>query len=111
MDVGGNKWPSHLSVVFWDGFDAMNAIRVLALSGFTTQEIRVLGVLAESVPDLGPALLELGLSESESGFFRELFDEGAIVLVVRAHQTERYKIAARLMKQCGGLPAHNNVLH
>ena len=105
MDVEENGGPTQLSIVFWDGFDAMNALGVLARSGFSTQEIRVLGVLAGSVPDLGPALLELGLSESESAFFKQLFDEGAIVLVVCAHQKERCKIAARLMEQCGGLPA------
>ena len=105
MNTGGTTWPAHLSAIFWDGFDAMTAIGVLARSGFLMQEICALGILAGSAPDLEPTLLELGLSESESAFCKQLFDEGAIVLVVRAQQEERRKMAARLMEHCGGLLA------
>ena len=67
-------WSTHLSAIFWDGFDAMTAIGVLARSGFATQEICVLGILNGPIPDLEPTLTELGLSESESAFFKQLFD-------------------------------------
>lgn len=107
MNLEGNKTTTHVTVVFWDGFDAMNAIGALARSGFSTQEILALGVLAGSAPDLEQALLELGISQSESALFKQLFDEGAIVLVVRAQHKQRRKIAARLLEQCGGLSASN----
>jgi len=100
-----SKAPAHLSVVFWDGFDAVNAIGALARSGFSTQEIFALGVLAGSAPELEPELLELGLSQSESTLYKQLFDEGAIVLVVRAEQKTRRRIAARVMERCGGIAA------
>ena len=104
-------WSTHLSAIFWDGFDAMTAIGVLARSGFATQEICVLGILNGPIPDLEPTLTELGLSESEAAFFKQLFDEGAIVLVVRAQQEVRRKAAARLMEHCGGLLAPKAVLN
>lgn len=111
MNLQVNKAPTHVTVVFWDGFDAMNAIGALARSGFSTQEICALGVLTGSVPDLDQGLLNLGVSESESALFRQLFDEGAIVLVVRAEHKRRRKIAARLLEQCGGLSASNSALN
>lgn len=107
MRIDGNKGPSHLSVVFWDGFDAMNAIAALARSGFSAQEVSALGVLTGSAPELEPELLQLGLSKSESAGLKQLFDEGAVVLVVWAQQSDRRKIAARLMEKCGGIAAAN----
>jgi len=103
MDRERSHSPAHLSSVFWDGFDAVRAMGALARSGFSTQEYCALGILAGSVPNLEEELLELGLPESESAFLTRLFDEGAIVLVVRAHERKRRQAATRLLKQCGGV--------
>jgi len=106
MRGDANNPGAHLSSVFWDGFDALRAMRELSRSGFSPGEICALGILAGSLLNLEEALIELGVPESETELLTRLFDEGAIVVVVYAPDFQRRQAATRLMKQCGGVFAN-----
>jgi hypothetical protein len=93
----------HVSSLFWDGFDAAQAIADLSQSGFATEDVVAFGTLTGRVPDLDRCLLAMGLTPSESAYFADCFDEGAVVLVVHAHEAEQRNVATRLLRRHGGL--------
>ena len=100
-DAGNSRL--HVSSLFWDGFDAAQAITDLSQSGFATEDVSAFGTLTGRVPNLDRCLLAMGLTPSESAYFAECFDEGAVVLVVHAHEAEQRNVAARLLRRHGGL--------
>jgi hypothetical protein len=95
----------HVSSLFWDGFEAAQAMADLAQSGFATEDVSAFGTFSGRIPNLDRCLLAMGLTPSESAYFAECFDEGAVVLVVRAHEAEQRNVAARLLRRRGGLMA------
>jgi len=94
---------SHVSSLFWDGFEAAGAMAALAQSGFASQNVSALGAISGRIPDLDQYLLQLGLTPSESACFTECFDEGAVLLVVHTDKKEQREAAARLLRRHGGL--------
>jgi hypothetical protein len=95
----------HVSSLFWDGFEAAQAIADLAQSGFSSEDVSAFGTLTGRIPHLDRWLLAMGLTPSESAYFAEYFDEGAVLLVVHAHKVEQRNAAARLLRRRGGLLA------
>ena len=93
----------HVSSLVWDGFDAAQAIADLSLSGFATEDVSAFGALTGGVPNLDRCLLAMGLTPSESAYFADCFDEGAVVLVVHTHEAEQRNVATRLLRRHGGL--------
>ena len=93
----------HVSSLFWDGFEAAQAIADLAQSGFSSEDVSAFGTLTGRIPNLDRCLLAMGLTPSESAYFAECFDEGAVLLVVHAHKIEQRNAAARLLARRGGL--------
>lgn len=100
-DAGNSRL--HVSGLFWDGFDAAQAIADLSQSGFATEDVSAFGTLTGRVPNLDRYLLAMGLTPSESAYFAECFDEGAVVLVVHAQEAGQRNVAARLLRRHGGL--------
>jgi hypothetical protein len=95
----------HVSSLFWDGFEAAQAIADLAQSGFATEDVSAFGTFTGRIPNLGRCLLAMDLTPSESAYFAECFDEGAVLLVVHAHNVEQKTAAARVLRRRGGLLA------
>jgi hypothetical protein len=93
----------HVSSLFWDGFEAAQAIADLAQSGFATEDVSAFGTFTGRIPNLDRCLLAMGLTLSESAYFSECFDEGAVLLVVHTQRLEQRNAAARLLKRRGGL--------
>ena len=52
----------HVSSLFWDGFEAAQAIADLAQSGFATEDVSAFGTFTGRIPDLDRCLLAMGLS-------------------------------------------------
>lgn len=100
-DAGNSILP--VSSLFWDSFDAAQAIADLSQSGFATEDVSAFGTLSGRVPDLDRCLLAMGLTPSESAYFVDCFDDGAVVLVVHAHEAEQRNVATRLLRRHGGL--------
>jgi hypothetical protein len=95
----------HVSSLFWDGFEAAQAIADLARSGFSSEDVSAFGTLTGRIPHLDRCLLAMGLTPSESAYFTECFDEGGVLLVVHAHKLEQRNVAARVLRRRGGLMA------
>jgi len=95
----------HVSSLFWDGFEVAQAIADLAQSGFAAEDVSAFGTFAGRIPNLDRCLLEMGLTPSETAYFVECFDEGALLLVVRARKPQQRHVAARLLQRRGGLLA------
>jgi hypothetical protein len=93
----------HVSSLFWDGFEAARAMADLAQSGFASEDVSAFGTFSGRIPNLVRCLLAMGLTPSESAYFAECFDEGAVVLVVHAHEAEQRNVATRLLRRHGGL--------
>jgi hypothetical protein len=93
----------HVSSLFWDGFEAAQAIADLAQSGFSSEDVSAFGTFTGRTPNLDRCLLAMDLTPSESAYFAECFDEGAVLLVVHAHNVEQRNAAARLLRRRGGL--------
>jgi len=95
----------HVSSLFWDGFEAAQAIADLAQAGFASEDVSAFGTLTGRIPHLDSWLLAMGLTPSESAYFAECFDDGGVLLVVHAHKLEQRNVAARLLRRRGGLMA------
>ncbi len=95
----------HVSSLFWDGFEAAQAIADLARSGFSSEDVSVFGTLTGRIPHLDRCLLAMGLTPSESAYFAECFDDGGVLLVVQARKLEQRNVATRLLRRRGGLMA------
>jgi len=95
----------HVSSLFWDGFEAAQAIADLAQAGFASEDVSAFGTLTGRIPHLDSWLLAMGLTPSESAYFAECFDDGGVLLVVYAHKLEQRNVAARLLRRRGGLMA------
>ena len=93
----------HVSSLFWDGFDVSQAIADLLQSGFASDDVSAFGTLTGRVPNLDHCLLAMGLTPSESAYFADCCDEGAVILVVHAHEAEQRNVATRLLRRHGGL--------
>ena len=95
----------HVSSLFWDGFEAAQAIADLAQSGFSSEDVPAFDALTGRIPYLDGCLLAMGLTPSESAYFAECFDEGEVLLVVHAHRLEQRNVAVRLLRRRGGVMA------
>ena len=95
----------HVSSLFWDGFEAAQAIADLEESGFSSEDVSAFGTLTGRIPHLDSCLLAMGLTPSESAYFAECFDDGGVLLVVHARKPEQINVAARLLRRRCGLMA------
>jgi len=102
-DAGNSKL--HVSSLFWDGFEAAQAIADLAQSGFSSEDVSAFRTLTGRIPHLDRCLLAMGLTPSESTYFAEYFDEGGVLLVVHARKLEQRNVAAHLLRRRGRLMA------
>jgi hypothetical protein len=95
----------HVRSLFWDGFEAAQAIDDLAQAGFSTEDVSAFGPLTGRIPYLDRCPLAMGLTPSESGYFAKCFDDGGVLLVIHARKLKQRNIAARLLRCRGGLLA------
>lgn len=89
--------------VFCDPFAAAAAVRQLAAVGVAENEIDLIGFLGSHVPDWDPLLAGLGLSAGQADYYREEFEDGAVMLVIRAGHPEPKKSAIKVVKRHGGI--------
>ncbi|HVN18038.1 MAG TPA: hypothetical protein VMU05_04675 [Dongiaceae bacterium] len=94
-----------ISAVFCELYTATNAVRVLNQIGFKDGEVDVIGVLSGSVPDFACLLQQSGLPAEQAGYYADWFDQGAVLVMVRAEEWIRQKAAAAVLKLQGGMLA------
>jgi len=95
--------PVVVSGLFWEPFEAANAITALIRSGFAEYDVDALGVLSGRAPDVRNVLYAMGIAREDAIFYNECFADGAVLLIVRTKPVRKAKIALKVLKQHGGI--------
>jgi hypothetical protein len=92
-----------VSAIFWEGLSANSAVNALLRRGFRDRDVYAVGVLSGSPPDFGDFFSSLGISAREAAYCQECFQDGAILLVVRAHSPGDQHRALEIIRDHGGV--------
>lgn len=93
-----------ITAIFWDPFSVASAATTLSLQGVSDTAIDTVGVLAGSAPDLSGFLASLGIPECDATYYNDCFEDGAMLLVIRAQPWEHHKAIEVIQKHGGMLP-------
>jgi hypothetical protein len=88
-----------LTGIFWDPFDAADAITDLVGGGFSEDEIDAIGVLCGRAPDLTDWLFSMGLERQEAIFYNDCFADGATLLIVCTERGHKARIALETLRR------------
>jgi len=92
-----------ISAIFWEGLSAGSAVGALLKVGFSDSDVYAVGVLSGSAPNFGELLDSVGISPQEAEYYRECFQDGAILLVVHAHTMAQKRQALEILENHGGV--------
>jgi hypothetical protein len=97
---------SHLLItaVFWDVFNANNAVTDLLHVGFDDLHVDAVGVLAGTAPDVTRLLSNLGVSRVGARYYNDYFQDGAVLVAIRTHDWEQHQAVEVLRKHGGFVP-------
>ena len=105
------KISSHLLItaVFWEVFSAGSAVTALLRIGFADADIDAVGVLSGPTPDLSGFFASLGVPRVEAAYYNDCFQDGAVLVLIRALPREQ-QIATEVVRLHGGLlsPSYQN---
>jgi hypothetical protein len=91
-----------ITAIFWEAFNAASAATALSLTGFADSDIDAVGVLAGAAPDLSGFFASVGIPELDAVYYNECFQDGAVLLLIRARPWEQ-PIAIDVIRRHGGL--------
>jgi hypothetical protein len=101
--------PASIVSLFCDPFAAVAAVRQLTAIGVSENEIDLVGFLGSHAQDWNPILIAVGLPTTQADYYREEFEDGAVMLVVRAADPGPKKSLVRVLQQHGGfIPEENH---
>jgi hypothetical protein len=106
-DIGTETF---VTAIFWEPFSAGNAITALLGIGFADTDIDAIGVLEGQAPDLRGFLASLGLPPADATYYNDCFQDGAVLLVIRA-QPPDHQIALEVMRRHGGMAPPSSRIH
>jgi hypothetical protein len=90
--------------LFCDPFAAVAAVRQLTTMGVAEDEIDLVGFMGTQVPDWNPFFFRVGLSVSQADYVREEFEDGAVMVVIRASGRQPKKSSAlKVLREYGGV--------
>jgi len=92
-----------ISAIFWEGLNAGSAVGALLKVGFSDSDVYAVGVLSGAVPDFGELLESVGISAKDAEYYRECFQDGAILLAVHAHSMAQKCQAREILENHGGV--------
>jgi hypoxanthine-guanine phosphoribosyltransferase len=92
-----------VSAGFYEVFTAANAIRELKQVGFEDDDIHMVGVLAGPVTGLARLCRDIGLPAQHALYYETSFDDGGVLLVVRARESFMKKTAQAVLNAKGGI--------
>lgn len=99
----GISTPGPLTAIFWDALSVGNAVTALLRAGFSETDLYAIGVLAGHAPDLREFLNELGIPSEDAAYYNDCFQDGAVLLMVRAHVSGDKHRALHLIQRHGGI--------
>jgi hypothetical protein len=88
---------------FYEPFTAVNAIRALNEVGFKDDDIGMVGVLAGPVTHLVSFYQDIGVPREHALYYQTSFEDGGVVLIVRARELIMKKTALAVLNEEGGI--------
>jgi hypothetical protein len=88
---------------FYEIFTAANAVRALNQVGFEDEDIGMVGVLAGPAIELTGFCQDLGLPLEHALYYQTSFEDGGVLLLVRARESFMKKTALAVLNAKGGI--------
>jgi hypothetical protein len=88
---------------FYEPFRAMDAIQALNRVGFEDGDIGVVGVLEGLAQELAGFCQSLGMPPEHAFYYQTSFEDGGVLLIVRAREFVMKKVALAVLNEQGGL--------
>lgn len=92
-----------ISAIFWEGLSAGGAVSALLKLGISDEDVYAVGVLSGAAPDFGELLDSVGVSAGDAAYYRECFQDGAILVVVHAQSSAERRRALEILEEYGGV--------
>ena len=87
---------------FYEPFTAANAIQALSRLGFEDGDIGVVGMLTGSVTNLIGFCQAIGVPLAHALYYENSFEDGGLLLIVRARESSMRKSALAVLNEQGG---------
>lgn len=111
MFFGDTNPRSITTGIFCEPFSAGSAIAALVESGFSELDIQAVGVLEGHGRAAEEMLLASGLSRDDATLYSELFEDGALLVMVRLDQEgTKHRVATDVLKKHGGVHTRSQML-
>ena len=94
--------PQPVSAIFWECVSLGEGVSRLLRAGFSDSDIYAVGVLAGANTDFTDFLTSLGIPMTDSLYFNQCFEDGAIVLIVRSRTARDKRRALDVIQHSGG---------
>ena len=88
---------------FYEVFTAANAIKALNQVGFEDDDIGMIGVLAGPSADLSRFCHDIGLPREHALYYQSSFEDGGVLLLVRARESFMIETALVVLSEKGGI--------
>jgi len=112
MSVGAKNSLSITTGIFCEPFSAGNAIAALLESGFSEVDIQAVGVLEGQGRAAEELLQASGIGNGETTLYSQLFEDGALLVIVRLdEQGTKHRVAADVLKKHGGVHTRSQTLY
>lgn len=97
--------------IFCEPFSAGNAIAALMESGFSEMDIQAIGVLEGHGRATEELLLTSGIPSDDATLYSELFEDGALLVMVRLDEEgTNSQVATEVLKKHGGVHTRSQTL-
>jgi hypothetical protein len=96
-----------IAAVFWETFSAGNAITALLETEFCEEDLYAVGALTGPPPDVSPLLRSTGMPPRDFAYYNDCFQEGAILLLVRATSPRERRTAVDVLSRHGATFSHS----
>jgi hypothetical protein len=99
----GISTPRPITGIFWDALSAGSAMTALSRAGFPDTDVYAVGVLAGRAPDLSDFLDSLGIPAVDTVYYKDCFQDGAVLLIIGAQVPGDKRKARELILRHGGI--------
>lgn len=96
-----------ITALFWELSSVGSAIEALLHTGFTDADIEAVGVLSGSEVDVTGFLDSVGLPRVDASYYNDCLQDGAVLLIVRAHHQKGHTAAEVVSRHGGMLPLNH----
>jgi hypothetical protein len=94
---------SVITAGFYEPFTAINAIQALNHVGFEDDDIDIVGVFAGPVTGLTRVCQAIGVPREHALYYQTSFEDGGVLLIVRARELVMKKTALAVLNEKGGI--------